>query len=230
MKSSENRGHQILGILSKKRAAAFLTDCANLRPTPESDKDAGFRPPGWWTRHAGIVPCPLLSTDRMALSAALGFLSLLLQKGWDAPTLRERVWFFREAESFSRRLGAKDAELGLWGTSYEQLEAPEYVFGVRFRFINPPAQPTRLEAAFYYLGQHMEHARHCANPECAAPYFFATKKNQKYCSSECAEPARRASKLRWWNDNRAGTPTTPKQSSGSKRKVKGESRAKAKKA
>jgi hypothetical protein len=208
MKSSEKRGHQILGVLSEKRAEAFLIDCANLRHTPASDKDAGFRPPGWWARHAGIVPCPVLSTGRMALSAALRFLSCLLQKGWDAPTLRERAWFFRDAESFSRHLVAKDVERGLWGTSHESPEEPDYVFGVTYQFVNPPAQPTRLEAAFHYLGQHMEHALHCANPECAAPYFFATKKSQKYCSTECAQPARRASKLRWWNDNRAGTPKT----------------------
>ena len=230
MKSSEKRGHQILGILSKKRAVAFLTDCANLRHTPGEHTDAGFRPPGWWARHAGIVPCPAISTQRRALSAALGFLSCLLKQGWDAPTQREREWFFREAESFSHFLGAKDAERCLWGTSHELPESPDYVYGVTYHFIKPPAQPTPLEATFHYLGQHMEHARHCANPECAAPYFFATKKNQKYCSPECAEPARRASKLRWWNENRAGTPTTPKQSSGSKRKAKGESRAKEKKA
>ena len=238
MKSSEKRGHQILGVLSEKHAQAFLTDCANLRRTPESDKDAGFCPPGWWARHPGIVPCPATSTGKMALNAALGFLSCLLQSGWDAPTLRERAWFFQDAESFSRFLGAKDEERGLWGTSYLPDGSPDSCYSITYQYVKPPAQPTRLEAAFHYLGQHMEQALHCANPECPAPYFFATKKSQKYCSPECAQPAQRASKLRWWNDNRAGTPKTKSKVVGlavstrtnSKRKAKGKSRAKAKKA
>jgi hypothetical protein len=227
MKSSKKRGHQILGVMPEKRACAFLLDCVNLQRGPEN-RDAEFLRLS--TRYPDIVPHPVLYTHELEVASAFRFLAFLLQQGWDGATQREREWFFQDAESFSRHLTAKDVDKGLWGTSHESPKSPDYVYGVTYHFIKPPAQPSPLEAVFHYLWQHMEHALHCANPECPAPYFFATKKNQKYCSPECAEPARRASKLRWWNDNRAGTHKTPKQSSGSKRKAKGESRAKAKEA
>jgi hypothetical protein len=203
MKSGEKHGHQILGVLSEKRAEAFLLDCANLESTPQS-KESDLRRLS--KRYADFVSCPARAAHRLELSSAFGFLALLLQKGWDAPTLRERVWFFRDAESFSRRLTAKDAEWGRWITGHASPDYPATTRVITYRFINPPAHPTALEAVFHYLWQHMERALHCANPECPAPYFFTTKKNQKYCSLECAQPAQRASKLRWWNDNRAGRP------------------------
>jgi hypothetical protein len=218
MKSSDKHGHQILGILSEKRAEAFLIDCANLESTPQSKESDLLR---LSTRYGDFVSCPVSSARRLELSSAFGFLALLLQKGWDAPTMRERVWFFRDAESFSRRLTAKDAEWGRWDTHHKSPDYPATLRVITYTFVNPPAQPTPLEAVFHYLWQYTERAQHCANPECPAPYFFATKKSQKYCSPECAEPARRASKLRWWNENRAGTPKT---------QVKRGTHAKAKKA
>jgi hypothetical protein len=49
-----------------------------------------------------------------------------------------------------------------------------------------------------------EHLVYCGNPECPAPYFIATRKDQRYCSDDCAAPAKRQAKLKWWNENRAG--------------------------
>src|SRR6266852_3917770 len=45
---------------------------------------------------------------------------------------------------------------------------------------------------------------YCHNPDCAAPFFFGKRKDQQYCSDECAAPAKREAKLRWWRENRAG--------------------------
>src|SRR5271157_2610739 len=129
MKSSGKRGHQILGVMSEKRARAFLLDCANLQRGPEN-KEAEFRRLSHL--YADIIPRPVLYSHQLELSSAFGFLSLLLKDGWARPTEREREWFFREAESFSRHLMAKDVERGLWGTSYEAPEAPDYVWGVTY--------------------------------------------------------------------------------------------------
>jgi hypothetical protein len=38
----------------------------------------------------------------------------------------------------------------------------------------------------------------CKNRECRHPFFVATKKTDKYCSPECAKPAKKAAKLKWW--------------------------------
>jgi hypothetical protein len=43
----------------------------------------------------------------------------------------------------------------------------------------------------------------CANREngCATPYFIRKKPNQKFCSEECALPAQRAFKRRWFREH-----------------------------
>jgi hypothetical protein len=40
--------------------------------------------------------------------------------------------------------------------------------------------------------------RLCHNRDCRHPFFVATKRTHKYCTQECAKPAKRAAKLRWW--------------------------------
>ena len=42
----------------------------------------------------------------------------------------------------------------------------------------------------------------CRNPKCRTRYFFVRRKDQRYCSHECARPSKRASQLRWWRENR----------------------------
>lgn len=46
-----------------------------------------------------------------------------------------------------------------------------------------------------------EKMRHCANPECPAPYFLAMRRSQKYCSETCALPAQREFKRAWWAEH-----------------------------
>ena len=48
----------------------------------------------------------------------------------------------------------------------------------------------------------VERLGYCRNPKCARPYFFLQRRDQLYCSPECAKPARRASKLKWWHEHR----------------------------
>jgi len=205
LKSSSTSGRQILGVLSGKRAEAFLLDCANLGSNhvlhTRGDRDfaaATFRQ--LHKRYPDIVPRRDQLSKQWEMVASFSYLSFLVRKGWDAPTLREREWYFGDAESLARYMHSEKPEG--WTTDY----APWVVY----RFSDPPARATALEAVFYYLRRRIDHVRHCGNPNCPAPYFFATKKGQKYCSEECAAPAQRASKLKWWNENRAGKPTTKK--------------------
>jgi hypothetical protein len=44
---------------------------------------------------------------------------------------------------------------------------------------------------------------YCGNPKCAAPWFIGTRSGQQYCSNDCAWPAKKAAKLKWWKANRA---------------------------
>jgi hypothetical protein len=59
-----------------------------------------------------------------------------------------------------------------------------------------------FEAAIYWAQSNQKLMLYCANPACAAPYFFRTEKGQRYCSPDCANPARKEAKLKWWNENR----------------------------
>ena len=43
---------------------------------------------------------------------------------------------------------------------------------------------------------------YCRNLQCAAPYFLASRRDQLYCSSDCAWPAKKAAKLKWWHAHR----------------------------
>jgi hypothetical protein len=63
----------------------------------------------------------------------------------------------------------------------------------------PP--PTPFEQAIQLLIDDAELARYCGNPDCFAPYFFATRRNQKYCSDACSVPAQREFKRQWWAEH-----------------------------
>jgi hypothetical protein len=43
----------------------------------------------------------------------------------------------------------------------------------------------------------------CRNPACPARFFIGNRRDRKYCSDECARPAKRAAKLNWWHKNRS---------------------------
>ena len=68
-------------------------------------------------------------------------------------------------------------------------------------FPGPLPPPTPFEEALLHFVDIGDRARHCQNPECAAPYFFAARRSQKYCSGDCARPAQQESKKRWWDEH-----------------------------
>jgi hypothetical protein len=60
---------------------------------------------------------------------------------------------------------------------------------------------TAFELALEYLIRPNVHTHVCANRDCSAPYFFAARRDQKYCSEICARPAQLEFKRRWWKKN-----------------------------
>jgi len=65
-------------------------------------------------------------------------------------------------------------------------------------FDGPFQRRTLFEQALLHLVREANRARYCQNPDCPAPYFFAARRSQKYCSDICALPAQREFKGRWW--------------------------------
>lgn len=68
---------------------------------------------------------------------------------------------------------------------------------------NPVALPVVLAWACVHDAEHLGF---CRNPACANPYFIAKRKDQRYCSPECAQPAKKEAKLKWWHRNRGSMP------------------------
>jgi hypothetical protein len=58
-----------------------------------------------------------------------------------------------------------------------------------------------LAAVIWYATKISDRMRVCANPDCRARYFVASKRIQKYCSKACAAPAQRALKRTWWKEH-----------------------------
>ena len=100
-----------------------------------------------------------------------------LQSVWDAPNQWTAVWRW----VFLQMLAAKMA-----GLEPDPTEPPLW---------------SPFEVSMLYFHGNWHRAVHCGNPSCAAPYFFATKKGQKYCTDLCAEYGQREAKKRWWTEH-----------------------------
>lgn len=192
-KSSHKSSHHILGAISADRAERLLTDWANLPgawPLQSEGKEALRRlaDAQKYMRHR--------YRDLLGDSGAIGhpWLRDMLRRAWDTGNIREREWIcfrFRDAyASMVRRIPMSAEE-----RRTEDLRAD--VAGPRYGA--PPVNP--IEAAIFHF-QHSRKARRCRNIDCAEPYFFASKKGQEFCCRDCALPAQRAAKRKWWNENR----------------------------
>lgn len=103
-----------------------------------------------------------------------------------------------------------DAKIREWGAMILRVEwceqrSPEH--GLSFRKqdgvlrIPPPLPETGIEKALEFLLKHHHRTRYCPNRECPAPYFFAKRHSQRYCSEDCAQTAERETKRKWWTEN-----------------------------
>jgi hypothetical protein len=125
--------------------------------------------------------------------ATLFLARTLLRKAWDAPDMRCREWFIykaRERYDFWRH-SARSALSQVSGQG--EIPRPDTY---------EPPQLTEFERLMYHFQRIADRARHCANPECPAPYFFIVKQGQIYCCEKCAGVGQREAKRKWWNENR----------------------------
>lgn len=111
------------------------------------------------------------------------------------------------------------------GTLLEEFVCNRWLRGTRGGLVilmgeiqpDPYALPALLAYSVHLSSDRM---RVCRNRDCPAPYFVAGRRDQRFCSIECATPAKRAAKLRSWHRNkrkwsnrrkRAKTPRRTKQ-------------------
>jgi hypothetical protein len=190
-KSSRKTGHQILGVLSAKRAERLLDDFANEDPAGE------FRS---LSQYQDILPT---SPDFIA---ALRQVQPLLRKAWDAPDLWRFEWYSWAAEMvFHQRAITYPAIVERLKTvDLVPIEAAESATLIHLDIGRPPDTPSPMHAVFFHFRHSRARALYCPNSSCKSRYFFATKKGQKYCSTVCALPSQRESKRLWWQKNLGG--------------------------
>lgn len=192
-----------MGVISAKEAEDLLFSWANLpgprgyfpNNTPETRewREAAER----LTSRSPLV-FDFVVRKRNRLDQLLKEGQRWLTMAWDATDSRHRDWylFVWRYQYQSRRVTAEfgDSLPGGIGPDAERF----------FSHLIPDVPDvTPFEAAIFYLQVNLSHRMlHCPNPTCAKPYFFKTKKVQKYCSPACAEPARREAKRIWWEQNR----------------------------
>lgn len=192
IKSSHKRGRQILGIISPSQAENLLTDWANLPgpwPLVDMDQESSMKfvdaQKRMRRRHGKFLGDPVGHL----------FLRDLLRRAWSTSDLREREWLcFRLRDSYASMVRRHDMN-----TEERRKDDTTDVIGPRYSA--PPVTP--LEGAIFHFQHQAKRAFRCPNLECPAPYFFVSKKGQKYCSGACAQPAQRESKRKWWQENRA---------------------------
>jgi hypothetical protein len=113
-------------------------------------------------------------------------------------SLRERVQMVWHAPDLRRKRYGVFLTL-YWVLLRSDILVADFLLKVPSVLLLPPLGP--LEMALDYLLTNADRTRFCLNPDCPAPYFFAKRRNQKYCSEDCAQRAKREAKLRWWKEH-----------------------------
>ena len=210
MISSKNKAVRTLAPISSVLAREFLRRLANLR----EDSAASLRFKARFGRlFLAEVPWQLVRHWAVNIDAEGYDLGDETCPKWQEDDLLRQYWL----------LPLRDAVRGIWkapGVMTKQwavfvVLANYFTFGDRGLFVGPILGP--LESSSFatispgpcgkillHLIKNAELTRYCGNPECPAPYFFAARRSQKYCSTDCSEPAQRASARKWWRKHGPG--------------------------
>jgi hypothetical protein len=193
------RAPHVLAGVAAAQAKKFLVELANLR----EEAAAGNRFLLHFVRLCplpGKYSQPLMSQNIDRTQGAKSGdeqIDEMLREHWLSP-LREGVggiWT------------APDLRTKQWGvlrmldeTSFKEDQTGIYLwpFWTNPRKVISLPPPTAFELALRYLIRSNVHTYLCANRECPAPYFIASRRGQKYCSYACALSSRREVKQRWW--------------------------------
>ena len=187
---------QTLAKYSPRQLERFLVELANLRKDLSAmkrlqERFAAFIPPfdqSWLSKFAGEDDEPLEPQEGSYVWLLM--LKHMLCNLWTEPDFRQMEW---GAFAFRYILYRYEHDALVDENPFRILEDPTKAYRI------PP--PTPFEKALSHLVKTADVARYCANPECPAPYFFAKRRNQRYCSEICAAPAQRELKRKWWAEH-----------------------------
>lgn len=209
--SPEKAADQVLGMLSVERIRGFLEDCVNLPNPIDYPEDAGHFE-RWlkrWQRlftyrvevededgEGATLKMQTVAREELVLFAPI--VRTTLCRLWREQDARQRDWYcyrLRDAHRLMVRHLEGWGESTVWGGKKTVQRLLDYALQDA-----PAISP--FEAAIYWAQTNQKLMLYCGNPTCATPYFFRAEKGQKFCSPNCADPARKESKLKWWNEHR----------------------------
>lgn len=208
--------------LSRNRAEYVLQWLANLSDPPTGWPLDIFRRRFPELREF-FAPAGECTSDQIRKSA--WGLREHMRAAWDAPDIRAREWYifkvrdlhWRHARFFQeqpvRDAIVQEAQRALTrfkerlkdklpeGALSELRQGAQDFFRQREFFgfvVEPPPPLSPLENLLSWFQRNAYRARHCANPECPAPYFFAQRRGQKY-HKDCTYYGQREAQKRYWN-------------------------------
>jgi hypothetical protein len=175
-----------LARISPAEAKRFLTELANLSDDAVGrfQKRFGDRVPN------NNVATFVLTSESFTLGTEEQERQTVEAETLGLRNLLRRIWI--EPDLRTKRYGV----FLLWKRS--MFSSLTWV-GEEIPFGLPPPSP--FEQAIQVLIDAAELARYCGNPECFTPYFFASRRSQKYCSDACALPAQKEFKRQWWSEH-----------------------------
>jgi hypothetical protein len=194
--SKSERSRTLAPRVNTHLARKFLYELANLR----SDQDAAQR----FTKISGKLYLSEVPTSLVQQWAIQGE-----EEGIADLSAEQRLlqYWLLPLRDYVRHLWVRDARAKHWGIFI----IPERFFGVGFRgpSIGPwtsdsqwlQGQELPSESSCEQVFTHLANCTAvCRNSECSSPYFFASRRGQKYCSADCARPAQREFKNNWWRE------------------------------
>ncbi len=113
----------------------------------------------------------------------LGWMRALLRGIWDTPDARRREFLAVLIHATCLRLRRN----------------PLWLVSPGLATVN--AVPGPFEQVLMHMFRSTDLMRRCGNDDCPAPYFFAMRRSQKYCSEKCSGPSKREAKKRWWAEH-----------------------------
>jgi hypothetical protein len=185
--------------ISVKKARKFLENFANSSdadiPYFENLSGQVFEPEvpkeavRMWMLNIEAGDPPRLSKKAMIRRYWLIPLRNAIRTVWSLPDLRSKQFAVHEILKQFLLRGDRRFRFTPMGESYSDA----------FSDSLGPLSP--LERILNELAAERSHqlAHVCGNSKCSSPYFFATRRSQKYCTEGCAAPAQREAKLKWWN-------------------------------
>jgi hypothetical protein len=178
---------------SESKWKEFLHDIVNA---PENGIDyilkvyagAGFLPPKTFSERVFAVNPKFTTTEEVRSKRPQEMRQVVerLREG-----LRS-VW--SAADQYTARWRLFSLQDEIWGSMDPQNHYLDDVL------MPAPSRNQLVYQALHYLRRNLHMLRTCANTACKRPLFIADKGGQAHCSRDCAFPAQREYKARWWRE------------------------------